>query len=167
MSDRAAAIVIAALIELRLSLAIKSRLQQDQAIIDRTFRVSGSLGSFAPKIDLAFLMEVITKEAHTDLVTFKNIRNDFAHQLHALDLSAASIKKDCQRLKLIEMQVADIEEAEAHERLSKPSHHRMTLQVSDYAAHIADPRGRYVLTGRLFVAALDPQDFRKTAPPYL
>ena len=35
MSDRAAAIVIAALVEQRLSSAIKSRLQQDQTIIDR------------------------------------------------------------------------------------------------------------------------------------
>lgn len=168
MSDRAAAIVIAALVELRLSLAIKSRLQQDQVIIDRTFRVSGPLGSFAPKIDLAFLMEVISKEAHSDLVIFKNIRNEFAHQLHALDFSAASINKECQRFKLIETQVADIEEADAHDKLSGPPHYYQSmLQVSDYAAHIADPRGRYVLTGRLFVASLDPKDFRKLVPPYL
>ena len=168
ISDRAAAIVIAALVELRLSLAIKSQLQQHKVVIDRTFRASGPLGSFAPKIDLALLMEVITKEAHSDLVIFKNIRNNFAHQLHALDFSAASIKKECQRLKLIETQVADIEDVDADDRLGGPPHHyQTTLQVFDYAAHMADPRGRYVLTGRLFVAALDPKDFRKLVPPYL
>lgn len=165
MSDRAAAIVIAALVELRLSLAIKSRLQQDQVIIDRMFRASGPLGSFACKIDLAFLIEVITKEAHRDLVVFKNIRNDFAHQLHALDFSAASIEKECQRLKLIETQVTDIEDAEADDKAGH--HYQTTMQVYDYAAHIANPRGRYVLTGRLFVAALDPNDFRRMLPPYL
>lgn len=169
MSDRAAAIVIAALVELRLSLAIKSRLQHDQVIIDRMFRASGPLGSFACKIDLAFLIDVITKAAHGDLMVFKKIRNDFAHQLHALDFSAAGIKKECQRLKLIETYVTDIEGADARDGLGGPSprHYQTTLQVYDYATHIANPRGRYVLTGQLFVAALDPNDFQKMMPPYL
>jgi DNA-binding MltR family transcriptional regulator len=168
MSDRAAAIVIATLVELRLSLAIKYRLQQDQVIIDRMFRPSGPLGSFACKIDLAFLMEVITKEAHRDLVVFKNIRNDFAHHLHALDFSAANIKKECQRFKLIETHVTEFEGADAPDKNTRtPRHYQTTLEVYDYAAHITNPRGRYVLTGRLFVAALDPNDFRKMVPPYL
>ena len=118
MSDRAAAIVAAALVETRLSLALKSRLQQDKAVVERMFRASGPLGSFATKIDLAFLMDLISKEAHSDLVIFKSIRNDFAHQLHALDFSAERIKSDCYRLRLIETQVDDIDDPKADEILT-------------------------------------------------
>ena len=131
------------------------------------FRPSGPLGSFAAKIDLAFLMELISKEAHRDLVIFKTIRNNFAHQLHALDFSAESIKKECDRLKLIETQVADIEDPNADDKLTGPPHYQTTLQVYDYAKHIAVPRGRYILTGRLFIAALDPKDLRKLVTPWL
>lgn len=164
MSDRAAAIVAATLVETRLSLALKSRLQQDQAVVERMFRPSGPLGSFAAKIDLAFLTDLISKEAHRDLVIFKSIRNNFAHQLHALDFFAERIKKECHRLRLIETQVADIEDPKADQILGKPPYYQMMLQVYDYATHLADPRGRYILTGRLFVAALDFKDRRLVSP---
>jgi hypothetical protein len=163
VSDRAAAIVVATLVDLRLTLAIKSMLQQHEKIFDRMFRTSGPLGSFASKIDLALLMDLITQEAHRDLVNLKNIRNAFAHQLHAINFSSDHIKSLCHRFTLIEKQVGDIEGSD--QPIKGP--YSFYLHVSDYAKLIADPRGRYILTGRFFVAGLDPEMVSNQVTPWM
>jgi hypothetical protein len=166
MSDRAAAIVVATLVELRLSLAIRSKLRQDEPLVDRMFRPSGPLGSFGSKIDLAFLMDLVGKEAHRDLSILKAIRNDFAHQLVAMEFTSDKIASQCGRFKLIETQVADIEDKA--ERCGVPPHYySFFLHVSDYHALLAHPRGRYILTARLFVAGLDPKLVSRQPPPWI
>ena len=43
---------------------------------------------FSNKIDLAFLLGLLTKEAHRDLKTMKDIRNKFAHNLEVKDFQS-------------------------------------------------------------------------------
>jgi hypothetical protein len=74
-SDRTAAIVIASLVETRLTNTLQAGLHHDDAIVERLFRASGPLGSFPAKIVLACLMGAISKDAYRDLVILKNIRN--------------------------------------------------------------------------------------------
>lgn len=80
-SDRAAAIVIASLVETRLTIALQMELHQEPKIIEKLFRPSGPIGSFSAKIDLAYLMGIVSEQAHKDLVNMKNIRNMFAHEM--------------------------------------------------------------------------------------
>ena len=40
-----------------------------------------ALGRFSTKIDLAYMMSILSDDAYKDLTNIKNIRNDFAHQL--------------------------------------------------------------------------------------
>jgi DNA-binding MltR family transcriptional regulator len=79
--DRAAAVVAAAFVEDRLATALKARFHQDEAITGNLFRSSGPLGSFKAKIDLAYLVGLCSKEAHSDLDIIRRIRNEFAHEL--------------------------------------------------------------------------------------
>jgi hypothetical protein len=80
-NDRAAAIVAAAFVEDHLSMTLRRRFHQDDKIINDTFRSSGPLGSFAAKINLAFLVGLCSKEACKELNTIRAIRNEFAHNV--------------------------------------------------------------------------------------
>jgi DNA-binding MltR family transcriptional regulator len=78
IADRTAAIIAATVVEARLSSALEKRFQRDEKIQSEFFRSSGPLGSFSAKIDLAYLMGSLTKDAWHDLDLMKNIRNKFA-----------------------------------------------------------------------------------------
>jgi hypothetical protein len=81
-SDRAAGIVAGSIAEIRLEQALRSIMKADQATIaTELFRPSGPLGPFRTKIDLAFMLGILSGDAYKDLTNIKNIRNDFAHKL--------------------------------------------------------------------------------------
>jgi hypothetical protein len=70
-SDRAAGIVAGSIAELRLEQALRSRLRTGEKKIEllllNLFRPSGALGPFSTKVDLAYLMGVLSDDAHKDL----------------------------------------------------------------------------------------------------
>jgi hypothetical protein len=90
--DRAAAIVAAAFLEDHLAIALKTRLHQDEKILNDIFRSSGPLGSFSAKIDLAFLIGLCSREAHKELHTIKDIRNEFAHRGLTRDFNSQRVR---------------------------------------------------------------------------
>jgi hypothetical protein len=54
------------------------------------------------------------------------------------------------------------------ERCGVPPHYyNFFLHVSDYETLLAHPRGRYILTGRLFVAGLDANELSKQVTPWM
>lgn len=98
-SDRAAGIVAGSIVERRLEQALQSRLRTDQPdIVDDLFRPSGPLGPFSSKISLAYLMGILTDQAHKDLANLKNIRNKFAHDLELDSFDAPSTRDRCKNL---------------------------------------------------------------------
>jgi DNA-binding MltR family transcriptional regulator len=101
-SDRSVAIVAGALVERRLTELIISRFHQNKKLQDELFRVSGPLGNFGTKIDLAFLMGLVGKEGHRELDTLKNIRNRFAHYIEVTDFESQQIANWCSNLKIFE-----------------------------------------------------------------
>jgi DNA-binding MltR family transcriptional regulator len=109
-SDRTAAIVIASLVESRLTNTLQAGLHHDEAIVERLFRPSGPLGSFSAKIDLACLMGAISNDAYRDLIILKNIRNIFAHQFKSASFGEQRIRDLCRNFRLIETMICDIEE---------------------------------------------------------
>ncbi|WP_068878670.1 MULTISPECIES: MltR family transcriptional regulator [unclassified Phenylobacterium] len=106
-TDRAVAIVSASMIERALEDALVVRLRQDATIIDRMFQVSGPLGSFSSKIDLAYLTGMIGREAHQDLIRIKNVRNRFAHDTEIKDFESAPIRQEMTGFQLINSVVAE------------------------------------------------------------
>jgi hypothetical protein len=77
--DRAAAIVAAALVEEHLTDALKAYLHRHPKITAELFGRSGALGSFGPKIDLAFLVGMFGASSHKELDTIRKVRDLFAH----------------------------------------------------------------------------------------
>lgn len=150
-SDRAAGIVAGSIAERRLEQALLSRLRADQPDIARAlFRPSGALGPFSTKISLAYLMGILSDEAHKDLVNLKNIRIDFAHDLELDSFDAPSIRDRCKNLALIEKHVGPIPAQPLDGSFApKESAARFYLGLPDHEQKLANPRFRYVMTAQI------------------
>src|SRR6202035_1300875 len=80
-SDPPIGIIAAAMLEEHITNAIKRRWHESPAMVRRMLQVDGPLGNFGPKIDLVFLMGLISADGHHDMILIKKIRNKFAHYL--------------------------------------------------------------------------------------
>jgi len=154
-SDRAVAIIAGSMIEARLETSILCRTRREPIIEDRLFQPSGPLGSFATKIDLAYLFGLISEPGYRDLVILKDIRNSFAHKLSVKDFSTASIKDKTMNLSLVETHVGNFTGAKGETLLRPMSNAGLPrLNVYDYAAKKKTPRARYLMTAQLFITCL-------------
>jgi DNA-binding MltR family transcriptional regulator len=100
-SDRGVAIIAAAILEERLNDAIKRRWVDSPTAVQRMLQVDGGgpLGSFGPKIDLVYLMGLISADGHKDMKIIKKIRNKFAHYIDVDTFETPTIKNWCFDLK--------------------------------------------------------------------
>jgi hypothetical protein len=149
-ADRPAAIVIASLVESRLTSAIQAAMVNLPELRASFFRADGPLGNFGTKIDLARLAGLLSEDAHNDLHIVRKIRNEFAHRLVPTSFDKNDRVRDLARqFALIETMVCDMEAKE------EPQGFNFSLRVVDYELLKSLPRGRYMLTGRLFSSGLD------------
>jgi hypothetical protein len=152
-SDRAVAIVVGSMMEVRLQRAMLSKLHRDEKIEKRLYHASGPLGSFSAKIDLAFQIGLLSKDAHDDLVILKNIRNDFAHDLSIVDFRSQTVSNKAIHFALIDSYVAetDLDPATGQPKILdlNPSA-RPALFIKNFAAAKKRAKDRYLLTARLF-----------------
>lgn len=95
---RSAAILAEAFLEDRLTKSILAHLRKDKTTVGVMFKGYGPLASFKAKIDLAFLMEIISPHTHEALHHIREIRNRFAHRLDAHDFDVQLIADLCKRL---------------------------------------------------------------------
>jgi DNA-binding MltR family transcriptional regulator len=96
--DRAAAIIASAYVEDRLALAIKARLIADIQVTNPMFNGDGPLATFSVKINMAYLLGLITKRQRETLHIIKKIRNLFAHDLSPLTFTSQNIQALCRNL---------------------------------------------------------------------
>lgn len=98
---RAMGIVVAAIVEDRLTTAIKVRLSRYEAAVVKSFLdFRGPAGSFSGKIDFGYLMEMYGPDTRHDLHIIRDIRNKFAHTAAAKDFDYQSVADKCKSLKL-------------------------------------------------------------------
>jgi hypothetical protein len=145
-SDRAAGIVAGSIVETRLEQAIKSQLRSDKPDISgNLFQPSGALGPFRTKIDLSYMMGIISDDAHKDLTVIKNIRNDFAHKLDYDTFDHPSIRDRCKNLILVDKHVGP--PPSIGSIIATPSV-TSYLGLPDYEQKLKDPRFRYTFTAQ-------------------
>ncbi|NVN84621.1 MAG: hypothetical protein HXX15_00920 [Rhodopseudomonas sp.] len=159
-SDRAAGIVAGSIAETRLEQALQSRLRKTdtsklQEISGQLFRPSGALGPFSIKIDLAYLMCLLSDEAYKDLTNIKNIRNDFAHKLDHDSFDVPSIRDRCKNLVLVDRHVGPVPDCDLYKTNAAPIlRSDPYMGLPDYQQKLADPRFRYTMTAQLISSAL-------------
>ncbi len=154
-SDRSAGIVAASMLEQRIEETLKAiSHEQSEAAAMKLFGGNSPLGAFAPKIDLARFLGLISDDAHEDAHTIRKIRNDFAHNLQLDSFRSQSIYDRCMNLRLVENSVGPPETEKAlhsAQPLERPKHYEGR---SDYKKILSDPRSRYVFTVHLVCFAL-------------
>lgn len=97
-TDRGAVLMSAAFLDDKLKELIEKRLVQDKKISRRAFDFNGPLGTFSSRIDFAYLIGVLPKNAQKDLHTIRAIRNQFAHHAAPLCYDEEKVKALCDRL---------------------------------------------------------------------
>jgi DNA-binding MltR family transcriptional regulator len=94
------AIACAAILDEQLRRAILTKLRAlTKDLSARLFDGYGPLSSFAAKIDLAYALDLITREMHADLTTIRTLRNRFAHSTALLDVDSSEIRSLLKKFK--------------------------------------------------------------------
>lgn len=108
-SDRGAVLVAASLLDAGLEAALKKMLAPATKKDDPLFNSSFSpLRSFAAKIELAYRLGLINREARQMLDILRDIRNDFAHRAESVSLDGEATKS---RIRAIFDQLPEIRDA--------------------------------------------------------
>jgi len=168
-SDRAVAVIVGSMIENRLQRALRVRMPQDKKAIDKVFKYPGPLSSFAAKIDVAYLNGLVSKDAYEDLKRFKDIRNDFAHELDIRNFNSESIKIIADQLKLIDEYVVDgAPDSQGNMKFMELD---VGAKPAIYALHATKrkklPRDRYLMTAQLFTVKLATADLKFWPLPFI
>jgi hypothetical protein len=141
-SPRARVLVSASFVESHLEHLLRSRLAADKKVLSKAFENSnGALRSFSSKIDIGYLMSQYSAEAHKELHTIRDIRNDFAHKLE-ISANTPSVKDRCKNLTLSSKLKITIKNAE----------NKNAIVDVDFSADASDAMGRFQQTCRFYIA---------------
>jgi mannitol operon repressor len=99
-SDRATAILGAALLDEWLRQLLAGFLVDDSTRVDKLLGIDRPLGSFSSRSLAAYCLGLVGKDECHDLEIIGRIRNDFAHDLHGLSFSSESVRDRCDELLL-------------------------------------------------------------------
>jgi hypothetical protein len=97
-SDRAAAVLGAAWLDVQLKRRIELLLVDDRKAMAPLFAGLGPLSTFSARIRVAYGLGIVSRASFADLQLIKKIRNLFAHDLHGLSFSDDEIAKLCRQL---------------------------------------------------------------------
>jgi hypothetical protein len=93
MDDRAAAIIACGYLERSLERTLRSKLRNDDKLLNKFFRGMGPLATFSAKIDLGFLLDIYDEDFLKCLHSIRQVRNLFSHDPTPMDFSADEIAK--------------------------------------------------------------------------
>lgn len=91
-SDRDAAILGGSILEELLNRLLRKKLVQSPVFKDAIENSNGSLSTFSNKIQLSYLMGLISKKMYDNLTIIRKIRNEFAHEIVGSSFENEQIK---------------------------------------------------------------------------
>ena len=99
-TDRAAALVMASLVDTILGSAIAYALKLNQNATRRLLLHTGPLATFEAREVMVSALGLIGEETRENLVAIRRIRNCFAHAMSDINFNSPEIVRACNRLKL-------------------------------------------------------------------
>ena len=156
--DRVAAVLAGAIVEIRLSGAIRHRLRDPR--YNEAFRRSShhgrSLGGFSKKIEIAHLLGILSEEAFADLKVMASIRNSLANKLKMLSFSTPNIRDRCFSFKIVESKLRGIsrDELAAPFEGQENSDEKLPSSFGEDSDDLRDARNRYITTAQVISAGL-------------
>ncbi|MDU4589925.1 hypothetical protein [Clostridium sp.] len=97
-SDRGCALLATAYLENELEITLRARLINDKGACDDVFK-RGALSNFASKINMAYLLGIISKKQKANILLIKGIRNIFGHSYDKIEFNSNQIKDKCSELR--------------------------------------------------------------------
>jgi hypothetical protein len=97
-TDRGCALMAAAHLDNELETLLRAAWVADDKCLDETLGQSKPLGTFASRIDVAYLAGLIGDRARRDLHLIRRIRNDFGHNPEPITFETESIARRCSEL---------------------------------------------------------------------
>ncbi len=164
MSDRAGAIVGAALLEHHVEAILKQEVNGgDEEAFKEFFTGSGVLAAFGARIKLLYLLGLLTKQAWKDLDNIAKIRNEFAHKLSVNTFNDDAVINRCLNLKMVEQFVMEPDVALRSEKT-----HDCPRTVFEGAAKtLKDPRSKFFLSISTYTLAFNKFPRLGRREPYL
>ena len=147
-SDRACAILGAALLDARLESLYNRRFQFSK---DELLSGNGPLSTFSARIRLAHALAWISDDVQYDLNIIRSVRNDFAHNFdHELSFSTQSIADKCRNLRAAQVLI------DANEHAASVPHRNLSAEViRAMGAIFRPPRQRYEVTVEMLAQHID------------
>ena len=147
-SDRACAVLGAALLDARLESLYNRRLRCSK---NELLSGSGPLGAFSARIRLAHALAWISDDVQYDLNIIRSIRNEFAHNFdHELSFSNQSIADKCRNLRTAQVLI------DANEHAASTPHPNLSAAViRAMGAIFHPPRQRYEVSVEMLAQHLD------------
>jgi mannitol operon repressor len=136
-SDRAAALVAAALLDANLEQLLRMFLVADEA--EAELLLGSNLQSLGARVRAAYLLGLVSEDEMTDLRTIKEIRNHFAHNLH-VSFADAWMERACGEFRLVRR---------AFSNAAQMSHRQMFEQATCMLSTLLVMRRRELATQRL------------------
>lgn len=97
-TDRGCALMATAHLDDRLRELLRCRLVDDRKIAEEALHHSGPVGTFSSRIDFAYLLGLIPKNARRAMHLMRDIRNKFAHIAGPLTFDDPAIVDQCRHL---------------------------------------------------------------------
>ncbi|MGB8435615.1 MAG: MltR family transcriptional regulator [Burkholderiales bacterium] len=161
-SDRACAVLGAALLDARLESLYERRLRHSK---EELLSTNGPLGAFSARIRVARALAGISEDVHYDLDQIRSIRNEFAHNFdHELSFSNQSIADKCGTLRVAQVLI------DANEHAASIPHRNFSAEViRAMGAIFHPPRKRFEITVEMLAQHLDelPSDSSEYDGPNL
>ena len=161
-SDRACAVLGAALLDARLESLYERRLRHSK---EELLSSNGPLGTFSARIRVARALAWIGEDVRYDLDQIRSIRNEFAHNFdHELSFSNQSIADKCRTLRVAQVLI------EANEHAASIPHRNFSAEViRAMGAIFHPPRKRFEITVEMLAQHLDelPSDSSEYDGPNL
>lgn len=161
-SDRACAVLGAALLDARLESLYERRLRSFK---DELLSGSGPLATFSARIHVARALAWISDDVRFDLNQIRAIRNEFAHSADQhLSFADQSIADKCRTLRVVQTLI------DSHEHTASMGHPNFGSQViRAMSAVFQPPRQRYEITIEMLAQHLNelPSESSEYAGPNL
>lgn len=148
--NRVAGIVTPAFLEELLTTVLRNHLHQDIELLNSILKPGGALGDFGVKINMAFLVGIISDRARKDLNRIRKFRNAFAH-----DAALNTFDKSPVRDWAMDLTIPNWYKFEGKSKPSDNTEPKTIRVPSDKEiAKLSTPRGRFNVSCKCFFTAL-------------
>lgn len=97
-SDRGCALIAASYIDAELEKLLFSAVVDDKKVARDMFGQGKAVGSFSTRIDLAYLLGLVSLQDHRDMHLIRKIRNEFGHDHSPIKFTSPKIASRCAEL---------------------------------------------------------------------